>query len=87
MRQFNLYAEMLALCGQNDPILGAEPPAYATASRKRTDGRRKLLECWAYPLAVGGLLPTIPLWLDAERPLLVDLEASYEDTCRALRIA
>jgi hypothetical protein len=44
-------------------------------------------ESWAYPLVVGQPLPTLPVWLTEERAVSLDLEASYEDACRALRIA
>jgi len=30
--------------------------------------------------------PTLPLWLDADEAAPLDLESSYESTCRALRI-
>jgi hypothetical protein len=35
---------------------------------------------------VGQALPTLPLWLDDNLAVSLDLEASYEETCRALRI-
>jgi hypothetical protein len=47
---------------------------------------RPRLEIWAYLLAVGSNLPTLPIWLDEDRAVSLDLEASYEETCRALRI-
>jgi hypothetical protein len=28
----------------------------------------------------------LPIWLDEDRAVALDLEASYEETCRALRI-
>jgi hypothetical protein len=31
-------------------------------------------------------LPTLPLWLADDFAVPLELEASYEDTCRALRI-
>jgi hypothetical protein len=88
VRQFNLYADLLELIGQTDPALGAEPPfLYATTLRGRKRIRRRpLLETWFYPLQLGQSLPTLPLWLDVDLCVPVDLEASYEDTCRVLRI-
>jgi hypothetical protein len=86
-RQFNLYAELLDWVGQHDPTLGAEPPPmYAVSLRfqKPTPGTR--LQTWAYPLVVGQPLPTLPLWLSPDLVVPLDLEASYEDTCRVLRI-
>jgi hypothetical protein len=91
IRAFNLYAELLAFLGQTDPALVPEPPPlYAAACRWRraTDSPRprSRLQTWAYPLAVGQPLPTLPLWLADDLAVPLELEASYEETCRILRI-
>jgi hypothetical protein len=87
VRHFNLYAELLDWLGQHDPALGEEPPAtYAAALRFQKPARRTRLQTWPYPLVVGEPLPTLPLWLSADRSVPLELEASYEDTCRFLRI-
>ena len=44
------------------------------------------LEAWNRPLAPGQPLPVLPLWLGEELAVPLDLEASYEQTCRDLRI-
>jgi hypothetical protein len=86
-RQFNLYADLLELIGQRDPAFGpTPPPIYAATCRGRKVGQRPRLEIWAYPLVVGRTLPTLPLWLHDDLAVSLDLEASYEETCRALRI-
>ncbi len=86
-RQFNLYTELLEFIGHRDPAFGEPPPPiYAVTCRGRKVGPRPRLEMWAYPLAVGRPLPTVPIWLGDERAVSLDLEASYEETCRALRI-
>jgi hypothetical protein len=83
----NLYAELLELIGQTDPAFGsAPPPIYAATCRGRKVGQRPRLEIWAYPLVVGGTLPTLPIWLRDDTAVSLDLEASYEEACRALRI-
>jgi Protein of unknown function (DUF4058) len=86
-RQFNLYAGLLDLIGQRDPAFGpTSPPIYVATCRARKVRQRPRLEIWAYPLVVGRSLPTLPLWLDDHLAVSLDLEASYEETCRALRI-
>jgi Protein of unknown function (DUF4058) len=89
IRQFNLYADLLGLIGGSDPMLGGEPPGlYAVTARgRRRAGKRSLLDTWFYPLALGQPLPTLPIWLDADQGVFLDLETSYEETCRVLRIA
>jgi hypothetical protein len=32
-------------------------------------------------------LPTLPIWLDVDLSIDLDLESSYEETCRFLRIS
>ena len=86
-RQFNLYSDLLDLIGQSDPSLAPEPPPlYATACRWRREGDTPRLETWAHALAVGQPLPTLPLWLADNLAVPLELEASYEETCRILRI-
>lgn len=87
-RHFNLYAELLDFIAVEDPKLGEPRPAtYAATCRGRKVQGQPRFETWAYPLVVGQPLPTLPLWLTADRAVSLDLEASYEDTCKALRIA
>jgi hypothetical protein len=89
VRQFNLHAELLELIGCSDPILGAEPPALygvTVRGRKRVH-KRPLLDTWFYAMTLDGPLPTLPIWLDFDLGVFLDLESSYEQTCRILRIA
>jgi hypothetical protein len=87
-RNFNLYGDLLATIGQTDPTLGHEPPSlYAASCRPKKTGDSWLLEGWAHALAPGQPLPTLPLWLADNFAVPLDLEASYEEACRILRIA
>jgi hypothetical protein len=88
VRQFNLYADLLELIGGSDPMLGAEPPTlYAVTARgRRRAGKRAVLDTWFYPMALDQPLPTLPIWLDADLGVFLDLETSYEATCQVLRI-
>jgi hypothetical protein len=87
-RHFNLYGELLDLVGASDPGLAPEAPAvYAAACRGTKKDNTWLLETWTFPVAVGQPLPTLPLWLADNLAVPLELEASYEETCRILRIA
>ena len=44
------------------------------------------LETWAHPLTLARPLPTLPLWLPGNLAVPLDLDESYEETCRILRI-
>ncbi len=84
----NLYAELLELIGQRDPHMGDHPPAtYAVTCRWRPCNMTHCLETWSYALSVDTPLPLLPLWLSETLAVPLDLEASYEQTCRDLRIA
>ncbi len=85
-RGFNLFADLLDLIGQSKSSPGAESPLYAVACRFVPKGERWQFETWEQPLALGQSLPTLPLWLSDVLAVSLDLEASYEETCRVLRI-
>jgi hypothetical protein len=87
-RRSNLYANLLELIERTDPSLGARPPAiYAVTIRGRKRIRKHpLLDIWFYPLKVGQRLPALPIWLDLDLAIMLDLEPSYEEACRLLHI-
>ena len=88
-RNFNLYAELLDELGHADPGLPpTRPAAYAATLRyRRLDQRRARFESWPHALRIGDPLPVLPIWLSEDEGVLLDLEATYEETCRTLRIA
>jgi hypothetical protein len=87
IRQFNLYAELMASLGQTDPTLIGEPAIYAASCRWLMGERRGRLETWSHVLEVGKPLPTLPLWLTPIRYVPLDLEQSYEKTCDDLSVS
>ena len=87
-RRHNLYAQLMEFIGHPDRTMSVEgPPTYAASCRWVTRGTRARLEAWSYTLVVGESLPTLPLWLDNELVVPLDLEASYEKACSDLWIA
>jgi len=88
IRDFNLYTDLLDLIEERDPAFSPTPPAtYAVTCRGRKVDNKPRFESWAYPMPIGRPLPTLPVWLTDELAVSLDLEASYEETCRVLRIA
>lgn len=81
----NLYAELLDFLGRRDPRLGSEP-LYSVACRLTKQADEWRLESWAETLSLQERLPTMPLWLADDLAVPLDLEASYEESCRALGI-
>jgi hypothetical protein len=85
---FNLYGELLDLIGQMDPSLApAPPPLYGVACRGTRAGDSWVVQSWLQALAEGQPLPTLPLWLADNFAVPLELEDSYEETCRILRIS
>lgn len=86
-RHFNLYTDLLTLIGRSDPAFAPDPPTiYAVTCRGRKIGRDTKLEAWAHRLAIGEPLPTLPLWLSEDLAVSLELEPSYEETYKVLRI-
>ncbi len=86
IRQFNLYAELLESLGQSDPVT-AVASLYAVTVHRRDVRPRWRLDLWPHVLNVGQTLPALPIWLNDRDGTMLDLEATYEETCRTLRIA
>jgi hypothetical protein len=88
IRRNNLYLDLLdhfeladgAMSEHNEGI-------YAACCRLRRLEPKNIFEIWRKRLEPGKPLPTLPLWLTETLSIDLDLETSYEDTCRLLRIA
>jgi len=84
-RQANLPGELLARLTE-DKASSAKLNLYAIAYRAIERNGQPSLDIWQEELAIGSLLPTLPLWLRGEICLPVDFAATYERTCREQRI-
>ena len=86
-RHFNLYSELMQSLGHEDPAFEFRSPSiYAATCRLRRFERDTRLGTWAFPLQIGEALPQLPIWLNDETHIMVELEESYEATCRVLDI-
>ena len=83
----NLHDEIARLLPDAAPhLFPAAPLLYAAAYRPIRRGEADQAEVWLTPLAVSRLLPVLPLWLNAELCLPINLETTYTDACRKLRL-
>jgi hypothetical protein len=81
----NLHDELLARIVPNGALrLNAD--LYAVAYRVVERNGQPSLDLWSETLIVGGSLPTVPLWLRGGLCLPVELNTTYERTCREQRI-
>lgn len=85
-RSANLYAELAERIGARAPTI-ADRSIYAVSCRPRPSRRRYRVEAWEHALEVGAPLPTLPLWISGDQYVPLELERTYEETCRGLRIA
>ncbi len=89
VRQFNLYGDLLEMIGRPDLAAEVQDTCLYAATlrgRKRPQAR-PLLENWFYSMTVGQALPSLPIWLDVDLRVMLDLDKSYEEACRLLHIA
>jgi hypothetical protein len=86
-RSANMHAEVLGIL-QLTGVTPYQSPTnlYAVAHRMTLINGRHQLDTWPEPLAVGQPLPTVPLWLETNRSVPLELEKTYLAACDALRI-
>jgi hypothetical protein len=90
-RLANLHDETMRLMQAADRfLLPPDVELYAVAYRPVRRGEEKPkeeIDLWPVSLRVGDNLPTLPLVLNRECFVSVDLEAAYTDACRRRRLA
>jgi len=87
----NLHDELCELIDSESTLrwessTGLSVVAYRS-TRLAGDGAGTRLDVWPYSLAVRDTLPTVPLWLNFDLTVPLELEETYEAACRSLRIA
>jgi hypothetical protein len=83
-RVANLHDELMCMIDTGEPMWGTL--LYSTAYRPVDHDGESALDIWQHELHLGEQLPNMPLWLPGGLYLPVDLNASYERTCRAHRL-
>jgi hypothetical protein len=84
-RTADLHSDLLSRL-DSTAVTFSESQLYAAAYRPVIREEEPSLDIWHEILAVGHSLPTMPLWLPGALCLPVDLDATYERTCREQRI-
>lgn len=84
-RNANLHNELVA---RISPTTSIQMPVslYTAAYRVVEHQGQSAVDIWSRSLEIGQPLPTMPLWLRGEICLPVELNATYELTCREQRI-
>jgi hypothetical protein len=87
-RRANLHNEIGQVLGQAGAFpLPAEAPLYGIAYRPIVRDGQSQIEIRPSPLEIGHPLPVLPLALNAEMILPIDLESTYTSACQRRRLA
>jgi hypothetical protein len=87
-RRADLHNEIMQILGHWEAFeMAAETVLYGVAYRPIVHDGREQVEVWPAPLENGRPLPVLPLALNAELVLPVDLEATYTAACQRRRLA
>jgi hypothetical protein len=86
-RKGNLHNDLIDLLGLAAAFrMPPKRTLYGVAYRPLQEAGAGRIETWPFALAVGRPLPTMPLSLEAESCVPVDLEAAYAEACRRRRV-
>jgi uncharacterized protein DUF4058 len=87
-REANLHNEVIGVLGHGNAFtLPPDVGLYAVAYRPIVRDQAEQIDVWPEPLAVGQPLPVVPLALNAELCLPLDLEATYVTAGQRRRLA
>lgn len=85
-RHATFHAEILTRF-TGSPVTEQPGELYAASYRPiRTEEHNTVVQIWPHELAIGRQLPVLPLWLAGGLAVRVDLQTTYEETCRRIRI-
>ena len=82
----NLHNELVDLLAVGDRYLIPDEPLYAVAYRPIRRPGNERIDLWPASLEISKSLPTLPLALDKDICLPLDLEASYAEACQRSRL-
>jgi hypothetical protein len=85
-RSGNLHNEMMQLLNHDKKTFLADDQLYAVAYRPIVRDEKEQIDVWPDQLSVGKALPTLPLALNAEICLPIDLEETYTAACLRRRL-
>jgi hypothetical protein len=85
-RHANLHNELLRWLNAPAGLLPNDAHLYAATYRPVLRGETPQIDVWAERCTVGAPLPTKPLRLTGDLFVPVELEATYQETCRQRRL-
>ncbi len=85
-RLANLHHAILPLLSADEPRFSHDIALYSVAYRPVRRDDAEQIDIWTEPLGLGRPLPTMPLWLNAEMCVPVELGSTYRKACERRRI-
>ena len=85
-RLANIHHAILPLLSADEPRFAHDIALYSVAYRPVRRGDAEQIDIWTEPLGLGRPLPTMPLWLNAELCVPVELGSTYRKACERRRI-
>ncbi len=85
-RRANLHNELISLLDQPVQFQLGDVQQYAVSYQPVQTDCAAEIRVWHEALALNQLLPMLPLPLDKGQSVPLDLEATYEQTCRRMRL-
>jgi hypothetical protein len=85
-RRSNLHNEMITLLDHPAEFFLDDVPLYAVSYQPVQSNDDTEIQVWHETLSLGQPLPTLPLPLDKGQSVPLDLEETYEETCRRMRL-
>lgn len=86
-RSGNLHNDLCALLATPASARWSSPSGLSVVAYRGVRVKDKdWLQAWPHAVGVGEPLPTVPLWLDATLAVPLELELTYANACRALKI-
>ena len=86
-RQANLHNELMALLNLGDEHgMPQGATLYAVGYQPLRRNELEMIDLWKRDLVLGSALPVMPLALNAELHVPIDLETTYADICRRRRL-
>ncbi len=86
-RQANLHSDLIDLLQLPGTFAWQSPTNLSAVAYRMIQVKESTrLEVWPNVLKLGEELPIVPLWLAADLAIPLELELTYAETCRGLRI-
>lgn len=86
-RTANLHTDLIERLHLPDAFEWSSPTGLFAASYRAVQVKgRTRLDVWPHTIAIGSELPTLPLWLEPDFAVPLELDLTYMAACKSLRI-